>query len=102
MTERLGAAVDRVTEGNGQNNVALIELVDRGVLAPAYGDVFVERILVQIPGAPSDRPFALRLTELAYGAGENVTGFATPTGYGLFYADGRGVGVIIGYLSLAF
>jgi len=98
IRERQDAIVKRITTGNGQNNVAIVKLVESGTLSLGYGSVFLEKILVMIPGAPKTRPFALRLTEMAYGGGQNVTGFSTATQFGLLWADGAIIGVIVGYL----
>ena len=97
ISERQDAIVKRISMGNGQNNVAIVKLVESGTLALGYGSVFTEKILVMIPGAPKKRPFALRLTEMAYGGGANVTGFSTATQFGLLWADGAVIGVLIGY-----
>lgn len=98
ISGRAEAVVTRVTQGNGQNNVAIVNLVDSGRLGVGGGAVFTERILVMIPGAPTGDPFALTVTRLAYGANANTTGFSTPTQFGLLYADGRDIGVLIGYI----
>lgn len=97
IQQRQEAIVKRISMGNGQNNVAIVKLVESGILPLGHGSVFLEKILVMIPGAPKQRPFALRLTELAYRGGENVTGFSTPTQFGLLWADGAIIGVLIGY-----
>ena len=102
ISERQDAIVKRISMGNGQNNVAIVKLVDSGTLSLGYGSVFLEKILVMIPGAPKKRPFALRLTEMAYGGGKNVTGFSTATQFGLLWADGAAIGVLVGYLCTGF
>ncbi|WP_153392892.1 O-antigen polymerase [Ornithinicoccus halotolerans] len=98
LGERFMALVERVTDGNGRNNAAIVELVNSGDLPVGYGSLFLERLAVMVPGVNADAPFAFRLTQLAYGGGNNVTGYATPTQYGLLYADWGPVGVLFGYL----
>ena len=97
IRERQEAIVKRISTGNGQNNVAIVKLVESGSLSLGYGTVFTDKILVMIPGAPKKRPFALRLTEMVYGSGKNVTGFSTATQFGLLWADGAAMGVFVGY-----
>lgn len=95
---RLAALVERVGYGNGQNNVAIIRLVESGDLPIAYGGLIIERAIAMLPGVSTDTPFAFRLTQLAYGGGSNVTGYSTPTQFGLLYADWGQVGVVPGYI----
>lgn len=96
---RFLALLDRVSDGNGRNNAKIVELVDSGSMPVQHGGLFMERLMAMVPGVGSQDPFALRLTRLAYGGGENVTGYATPTQYGLMYADWGSAGVIIGYAA---
>jgi hypothetical protein len=51
-----------------------------------------------LPGAGSDDPFALQITRLAYGADSETTGYSTPTQFGLLYADGGALLVLVGYV----
>lgn len=95
---RFEAALERVAQGNGQNNAMIVHLVDRGSLPEAWGGLFVERTLASLPGVSGGaEPFALRLTRLAYGAGQGTTGYSTPTQFGLMYADGGPLLVVLGY-----
>lgn len=97
LLTRQAAVITRITEGNGGNNVAIIRLLDSGVLPPGDGSVFWERLRVIVPGAPGGDPLALTITRLVYGGGDNVTGFSTPTQLGWLYADGKEIGVLLGY-----
>jgi len=99
LVERSAAVAQRVTDGNGQNNAQIVRLVNSGSLEIENGGLFVERLKAMVPGTSSGEPFALRVTRLAYGSTEQTTGYATPTQYGLLYADGGPVGVIAGYLA---
>jgi hypothetical protein len=97
--ERVAALMERVTDGNGRNNAKIVELVDWGRVPVERGGLFVERLQAMVPGVGEEDPFALRITRLAYGGGSNVTGYSTPTQYGLLYADWGAVGVIFGYAA---
>lgn len=97
LGSRYTAAVERVSQGNGQNNAHIVRLVDAGSLEPMYGGLFIERFAVMIPGPDAGEPFGLRLTRLAYGADSNTTGFSTPTQFGLLYAEGGPWMVLFGY-----
>lgn len=97
-TQRFSATVERVTNGNGQNNAQIVHLITIGSLEPEGGRLFVERLQAMIPGVSAGDPFALRLTRLAYGGTSRTTGYSTPTQYGLLYADGGAPGVLIGYV----
>lgn len=95
--ERSASLSQRVTDGNGKNNAQIVRLISSGGLELQRGGLFYERLAVMAPGARPENPFALRLTRLAYGAGSSTTGYASPSQYGLIYADFGPFGVIAGY-----
>ena len=98
LTERSAAFVERVSSGNGANNAQIVRLITSGSLDVMNGELFVERFVAMVPGNSPANPFALRVTRLAYGGNDKTTGYSTPTQYGLTYADGGSIGVILGYL----
>jgi len=98
VTERASALVERISNGNGRNNAEIVRLIDIGSLDIAEGELFVERAEAMIPGISPTDPFALRVTRLAYGSTERTTGYSTPTQFGLLYADGGPLVVLLGYM----
>ena len=96
--QRLTATIERVTDGNGENNAQIVHLISSGSLEPEHGGLFIERLQAMVPGISAQDPFALRVTRLAYGTNNQTTGYSTPTQYGLLYADGGPAGVLAGYL----
>lgn len=100
FSERVASSATRITGGNGRNTVGLIQLIEEGRFPQGNGSVIVERVEAAIPGVPgASPPFANRLA-LALGASSNTTTYATPTQVGLFYADFRWVGVVVGSFSM--
>ncbi len=97
-TQRLTATIERITDGNGENNAQIVHLIGTGSLEPERGGLFVERLQAMVPGTSTQDPFALRVTRMAYGTGNQTTGYSTPTQFGLLYADGGPAGVLGGYL----
>jgi hypothetical protein len=97
IVDRQIAIARRITEGNGQHNVAIVRLVDSGVLEARNGGLFVDLTLLMVPGAPAAEPFTLTVTRLTQGVGANTTAFSTPTNFGYLYADGKETAVILGY-----
>ena len=96
--QRLTATIERITDGNGENNAQIVHLISSGSLEPENGGLFIERLQAMVPGISAQDPFALRVTRLAYGTSSQTTGYSTPTQFGLLYADGGTAGVLAGYL----
>jgi len=97
-SERSAEMVERITEGNGQNNAHIVRLVSVDSLEMQHGGLLMDRLKAMLPGAGSEDPFALQITRLAYGADPETTGYSTPTQYGLLYADGGVLWVLVGYV----
>ena len=98
ISERTIAMVERISEGNGQNNAQIVRLINTGGLDVQNGGLFIEQLKAMVPGVNEGIPFTLQLTHLAYGGGSQTTGYATPTQFGLMYADFSFAGVLVGYL----
>lgn len=99
ISERAASATTRVTDGNGQHNARIVGLIASERLDIQWGNVLWGKLAAMAPGVGGEDPFALRLTRLSFGSNSaSTTGYSTPTQFGLMYADGGPVGVIIGYL----
>ena len=99
LLSRVEAAWTRVTDGNGRNSAHIVNLIDSGQLKPFHGSLFAERATAVLPGVASQDPFAYRLSGLVNGTGTNKTGYATPTQFGLLYAEGGPTTVLLGYAA---
>jgi hypothetical protein len=96
--DRTAEVIERITEGNGQNNAQIVRLISAEGLELQNGGLLVDRLLAMLPGASPGDPFALQVTRLAYGANAETTGYSTPTQFGLLYADGGALWVLVGYV----
>ena len=96
--DRTAEVIERVTEGNGQNNAQIVRLISAESLDLQNGGLLVDRLRAMLPGTSSGDPFALEVTRLAYGGDSETTGYSTPTQFGLLYADGGALWVLVGYV----
>jgi hypothetical protein len=96
--DRTAEVIERVTEGNGQNNAQIVRLITAESLDLQNGGLLVDRLRAMLPGTSSGDPFALEVTRLAYGGDSETTGYSTPTQFGLLYADGGALWVLVGYV----
>lgn len=99
ITNRAVTTFERIFSGNGDNNAHILDFLESGKLEFGNGAILQERITAAIPGGSSgsgERPFPNRIAVLITGS-QRTTFFASPTQFGLLYADFAEWGIVLGY-----
>lgn len=96
VVEAVLAIHDRIFFGNGNNTVAMIELVRGGFWEQRWGGVHVRNIVSSIPGIQAGPPLAHELF-LYQNPGSRSTTYLSPTYAAILYVDFGMPGILIGY-----
>lgn len=90
------AVFERISVGNGMNNVNVIELMREGTFKQMNGEVHRRGLLAALPGTYySDQPFSNILAETMLN--RTTTTYLTSTYLGMLYHDFGLLGCIVGY-----
>jgi len=94
--DRASNAAQRVFLGNGSNNILIMQAIENGAITQGWGRLHVEQLQAALPGVSGNAPFSNRLSQMR-GGKRAETSYASPTYFGVLYADFGAIGTLAGY-----
>jgi len=95
-TESALKTAQRAFFGNGTNNIWIVYFVDNGAIDLGWGQLHQDKLASALPGVKDDSNFANQLIRLRPDSTSQV-GNASPTYFGLLFADFGPIGTIVAY-----